>query len=157
MKRRALAAASLFLGAAAFSNSVAAQQPEHPPGREPLLTIGTAIRSALTRNPELLDTTDALLSAQWNERAVRSTYLPQVVPFFTTEKSDETGERTDSYGLLVSEQFLFGTSLQGQAIVNRQPLTPGGESHSADYRLTLSQPLLRGVDPAVSAEPLRLA
>jgi|GEM_PF-1656324 outer membrane protein TolC len=157
MKRRALAAASLLAGAAALSNSVGAQQPEHPPERGPLLTIGTALRSALTRNPELLDTADALLSAQWNERAVRSTYLPQVVPFFSTEKSDETGERTDSYGLLVSEQFQFGTSLQGQAIVNRRPLTPGGESHSADYRLTLSQPLLRGVDPAVSAEPLRLA
>ena len=112
---------------------------------------------ALTRNPDLLNSSDAFLSAQWNERAVRSTFLPQVIPFFATEKSDETGERTDSYGLLVSEQFLFGTALTGQAIVNRRPFSAGGESHTADYRLTLSQPLLRGVDPAVTAEPLRFA
>ena len=160
MVRRVAAAAGLLLGAAALSSPVGAQptpSPAAPPATAPLLTIGTALRSALTRNPDLLNSSDALLSAQWNERAVRSTFLPQVVPFFSAEKSDETGERTDSYGLLVSQQFLFGTALTGQAIVNRQPFSTGGESHTADYRLTLSQPLLRGVDPAVSAEPLRLA
>ena len=162
MFRRLAAAALLLLVAAALSNSLAAQQapvpdPRPGPAAPALLTIGTALRSALTRNPDFLNSSDALLSAQWNERAVRSTFLPQVVPFFSAEKSDETGERTDSYGLLVSEQFLFGTALTGQAIVNRQPFSTGGESHTADYRLTLSQPLLRGVDPAVSAEPLRLA
>ena len=155
---RTAAVAAFLLVAATLPKSLFAQQPPpSAPDNRSLLTIGTALRSALTRNPELLNTSDALLSAQWNERAVRSAYLPQVVPFFATESSDETGERTDSYGLFVSEQFPFGTFLQGQAIVNRQPLAPGGESHSANYRLTLSQPLLRGVDPAVSAEPLRLA
>jgi outer membrane protein len=162
MIRRFTAAASLLIAAATLSNPLVAEQapvapPEPAPEGPALLTIGTALRSALTRNPELLNSSDALLSAQWNERAVRSTFLPQVVPFFSTEKSDETGERTDSYGLLVSEQFPFGTALTGQAIVNRQPFSAGGESHTADYRLTLSQPLLRGVDPAVTAEPLRLA
>jgi outer membrane protein len=131
--------------------------PEPLPSPPPLLTIGTALRSALSRNPDLLNSADFLASAQWNERAVRSTYLPQVTPFFSTEKSDETGERTDTYGLFVSEQFPWGTAIEGQAIVNRQPFASGGESHFSDYRLTLRQPLLRGADPAVSAEPLRLA
>jgi outer membrane protein TolC len=131
--------------------------PEPLPGEPALLTIGGALRTALARNPDLLNSVDFLLSAQWNERAVRSTFLPQVIPFFSAEKSDETGERTDSYGLFASEQFPFGTSLEGQAIVNRQPHTPGGESHFSDYRLTLRQPFLRGADPAVSSEPLRLA
>ncbi len=160
MPRRLTPAALLLLVAAALPNPLTAQEappPEVAPARGALLTIGTALRMALTRNPDLLNSSDALLSAQWNERAVRSTFLPQVVPFFATEKSDETGERTDSYGLFVSEQFPFGTALTGQAIVNRQPFAPEGESHTSDYRLTLSQPLLRGVDPAVSAEPLRLA
>ena len=160
MPRRLTPAALLLLIAVAPPSPLTAQDappPEVAPAGGALLTIGTALRMALTRNPDLLNSSDALLSAQWNERAVRSTFLPQVVPFFATEKSDETGERTDSYGLFVSEQFPFGTALTGQAIVNRQPFAPEGESHTSDYRLTLSQPLLRGVDPAVSAEPLRLA
>ncbi|MEO8349606.1 MAG: TolC family protein [Acidobacteriota bacterium] len=143
--------------AAAAQSRAQGSPPESPAGKPPLLTIGGALRSALSRNPDLLNSADFLASAQWNERAVRSTFLPQVTPFFSAEKSDETGERTDSYGLFVSEQFPFGTAIEGQAIVNRQPHTSGGESHFSDYRLTLRQPFLRGADPAVSAEPLRLA
>lgn len=148
----------LFLIAGA---QAAAPVPTPGPGpaleKPGLLTIGGALRSALARNPDLLNSSDFLASAEWNERAVRSTFLPQVVPFVSTEKSDETGERTDSYGLFLSEQFPFGTSLEGQALVNRQPHASGGESHFSDYRLTLRQPFLRGADPAVSAEPLRQA
>ena len=123
----------------------------------PLLTIGTALRFALSRNPELRNSADRLLSTRWNERAVRSTFLPQVTPFFAFEKSDETGDRTDTYGVLLSQQFLFGTALEGQAVVDRRPQAVGGEAYDGDYRLTLRQPLLRGADPAVTAEPLRLA
>lgn len=149
------------MASAALSKPVGGQAAQaslpESPGKPALLTIGAALRSALSRNPDLLNRADFLASAQWSERAVRSTFLPQVTPFFSAEKSDETGERTDSFGLFLSEQFPFGTVLEGQAIVNRQPHTPGGESHFSDYRLTLRQPLLRGADPAVSAEPLRLA
>jgi outer membrane protein TolC len=154
--------ASLLVASAALSRVATGQEaqfppPGSPPGDVPLLSMGTALRSALSRNPELLDTSDFLVSARWNERAVRSTFLPQVTPFFFTEKSDETGERTDSYGVLVTEQFPFGTFLEGQALVNRQPRSVDADPYTSDYRLTLRQPLLRGVDPAVSAEPLRLA
>lgn len=154
--RGALAAAFFLL----FRFPSSAQEtapPPSPPPQPPLLTIGTALRLALSRNPELLDSSDALLSARWNERAVRSTFLPQVTPFFAFDKNDETGVRTDTYGLLLSQQFLFGTALDGQVVVDRQPETIGNEPYAADYRLTLRQPFLRGADPAVSAEPLRLA
>lgn len=155
--RRAGAVAFCLMASAALSKPLGGSSPESPPGKPALLTIGAALRSAHARNPDLQNSADFLTSTQWNERAVRSTFLPQVIPFFSAEKSDETGERTDTYGLFVSEQFPFGTALEGQAIVNRQPHSPGGESHSSDYRLTLRQPFLRGADPAVSAEPLRLA
>jgi outer membrane protein len=154
--RRAVAVVLCLIAATPLSRAQGLP-PESPEGTPQLLTIGAALRSALARNPDLLNSTDFLASTLWNERAVRSTFLPQVTPFFSTEKSDETGERTDSYGLFVSEQFPWGTAIEGQAIVNRQPNTPGGESHFSDYRLTLRQPLLRGADPAVTAEPLRLA
>ena len=154
--------ASLALASIAFGEPVTGQEatraPDPAPSAEsPLLTIGTALRLALSRNPELLNTSDALLSTQWTERAVRSTFLPQVTPFFAFEKRDEAGQRTDRYGLQLSQQFLFGTALEGQAVVDRQPDAPGGEAYTGDYRLTLRQPLLRGADPAVTSEPLRLA
>ena len=162
MTRRAAAVAFGLLSFGVGGTPLAAQpapvpNPPAAAGKPALLTIGGALRSALARNPDLQNTGDFLLSAQWNERAVRSTYLPQVVPFLSTEKSDETGERTDTYGLFLTEQFPFGTFLEGQAIVNRQPFATGGETHFSDYRLTLRQPLLRGADPAVSSEPMRLA
>jgi outer membrane protein TolC len=136
---------------------VSVPPPETPATSSPLLTIGTALRLAIARNPELQNTADSFLSARWNERAVRSTFLPQFTPFFAFEKNDETGRRTDTYGLLVSEQFLFGTALEAQAVIDRQPETVGEEPYVGDFRLTLRQPLLRGADPAVTAEPLRLA
>ena len=153
---------SLALASLAFCEPIAGQEAARPaaptPGAEsPLLTIGTALRLALTRNPELLNTSDSLASTRWNERAVRSTFLPQVTPFFAFEKSDETGERRDTYGLQLSQQFLFGTALEVQGLVDRQPQAPGGEAWTGDYRLTLRQSLLRGADPAVTSEPLRLA
>lgn len=154
--------ATLVIASVAFGEPLAGQEPSPPLAtppavQAPRLTVGTAIRLALSRNPELLNASDSLLSIRWNERAVRSTFLPQLTPFFAFEKSDETGERTDTYGLLLSQQFLFGTALDGQVVLDRQPQAPGAEAYVADYRLTLRQPLLRGADPAVTAEPFRLA
>jgi outer membrane protein TolC len=153
---------SLALASIAICEPITGQEASRPaaqtPGVEaPLLTIGTALRLALTRNPELLNTSDSLASTLWNERAVRSTFLPQVTPFFAFEKNDETGQRSDTYGLQLSQQFLFGTLLEAQGLLDRQPQAPGGEAWAGDYRLTLRQSLLRGADPAVTSEPLRLA
>lgn len=152
--------ASFALASFALAAPVLGQQAAVPANaaEPPLLTIGTALRLAIARNPELLNTSDLLLSTLWNERAVRSTFLPQVTPFFAFEKNDETGVRTDTYGALVTQQFLFGTAVDGQFVIDRQPdAADVEETYVGDFRLTLRQPLLRGADPAVTAEPLRQA
>ncbi len=136
--------------------TIAAQEPggEASP---PLLTIGEALRSALKQNPDLLNIADFLFSAQIAERGIASTFLPQVTPFFSTERSRESRLRTETYGLFASEQFRFGTILEGQASLTRAPGTIPANPYGSDYRLTLTQPLLSGADPAVAAEPLRQA
>jgi outer membrane protein len=157
---RVLWVASLAIACVANGQQLPGRDVPPPPraAEPPLLSIGTALRLALSRNPELLNTTDLLFSTLWNERAVRSTFLPQVTPFFAFEKNDETGVRTDTYGTLVSQQFLFGTAIDGQFVIDRQPdALHVEETYVGDYRLTLRQPLLRGADPAVTAEPLRQA
>ncbi len=134
-----------------------AQQPLPPEASRPLLTIGAALRAALKQNPDLLNIADFLLSAQVNERGVASTFLPQVTPFFSTDRSRESQLRSETYGLFASEQFRFGTLVEGQASLTRLPGALPETPYGSDYRLTLTQPLLRGADPAVTAEPLRQA
>jgi outer membrane protein len=124
----------------------------------PILTIGEVMRAALHQNPDLLNSRDALLAAQVNEHGVASTFLPQVTPFFFSDRSPDTGFRNRSYGLTASQQFLFGPLIEGSAIVTRSDTTfDPTQPYSSDFRLSLTQPLLRGLDPATTGEPLREA
>jgi outer membrane protein TolC len=123
----------------------------------PVLSIGEVMRSAIRWNPDLLDSSDVFLSAQVNERGVASTFWPQVTPFFSTDRAPD-GFRTRSYGLTASQQFLVGPLLEGSAIVTRAEATVDvPEPYTSDFRISLTQPLLKGLDPAVTGEPLREA
>lgn len=126
-----------------------------PPGA--VLTIGEAVRRALTWNPDLLNVGDTFRSAQINEAAVRSTFLPQVTPFFSRARADESGAIAQRYGLNVSEQLPFGPLIEGHAIVDRFPEAIVDFEYGSNYQLTLTQPLLGGADPAVTREPIRQA
>ncbi len=130
-----------------------AQQPPMPP----VVSIGQALRAALYRNPDLLDSLDSLLSSRIAERGVASTFLPQVTPFVSFDRGRDSSQRSDSYGIAASELFPFGTLLEGQASVTRVAGDSIDTGFGSDYRLTLTQPLLRGADPAVTREPLRQA
>jgi outer membrane protein TolC len=140
--------------------AVALAQTAPPPGAAAggrLLTIGEALRAAAARNPDLLDAADAFASAQWGERGVASTFLPQVTPFYSTDRERHSGTRTETYGVSGSELFPWGTLIEGSAGVTRNPIASPDAPYSSDYRVTLTQPLARGADPAVTREPLRQA
>ncbi len=156
--RCGLFAAILGCGAALAAGVVRAadlRDAARLPSSAVLLTIGDALKAGLARNPDLLDAEDAYLSTKYGERAVASGFLPQATPFYSTDRDPRTGERADSYGVNVSQQFSFGPSLQGGLTVTRgaQP----GEAYASQYLLSLRQSLLRGADPVVPAEPLREA
>ena len=151
-----LRAASLA-GLAALALPLSAQPQDPPPAATPVLTIGEALRAALQRNPDLLNGQDALLSTRFAERGVVAGFLPQAVPFFQLDRSRDSGVRTETWGVIASEQFPFGTRLEAQASVNRNPGDFPENPYASDYRLTLTQPLVGGADPAVTREPLRQA
>jgi outer membrane protein TolC len=138
------------------SGAAAAAQ-EQPLPSPPVLTIGDALRAALARNPDLLDAADALAAARSNERGVASTFLPQVTPFYSTERERQSGVRTETYGASASELFPWGTLIEGTAAMTRNPVASPDAPYASDYRITLTQPLLRAADPAVTREPLRQA
>ena len=121
-----------------------------------LMTIGDALRSGLSRNPDLLNSFDSFLSARINEGSVASTFLPQTTPFFSSDRNTQKGFYTQIYGVSVSQQFTFGPALEGGVTVTHNPAA-GNSTYGSDYSISLRQSLLRGADPVVPAEPLREA
>src|SRR5262249_14029052 len=115
--------AALFLLAPLLLGATAdVQEPRLP--FEPTLTIGEVLRAAMERNPDLLNAIDTVRTARVAERGVFSTFLPQVSPFYTTDRSRDSSKRTDSYGFTASELFPFGTRIDGGATVTRVPGDP---------------------------------
>lgn len=156
-----LLAAFLAGSAAAAGQGVeppeaASPSPPEAPAPRPL-TIGEALRAAFYGNPDLLDGVDSLASARINERGVAAAFLPQVTPFFETLRAQGSGVRAQSYGVTASQQFTFGTLLEGTAVVTHAPADSADPLYASGYSVTLSQPLLQGADPIVTAEPLREA
>ena len=122
-----------------------------------LLTIGDAVRATLAKNPDLLNSADTLAVARYSESSVRSAFLPQFTPFLQTARDAATRERIDTYGFNASQQFAFGPFLSASGSAARDPTAPPASLYSSAYSITLTQPLLKGLDPAVTGEPLREA
>ena len=123
-----------------------------PPAEE--LPVAKAVEAALTGNPDLLDAVDSAAIAAATLSSARSAFLPQVTPFLAPTVRDGGAPALSRYGVAASEQFPFGPRLSGTAEVDRLEQDGGWSSF---YSLSLSQPLLRGLDPAVTREPLRQA
>ena len=118
------------------------------------LPVERAVELALTGNPDLLDAVDRAALAAAGLSSARSQFLPQVTPFLSPSFRDGGAAAVSRYGVSVSEQLPFGPRLTGSLEASR---VEGGTEWDSYHSLTLSQPLLRGADPAVTREPLRAA
>jgi outer membrane protein TolC len=125
--------------------------------QEVTLTIGDAVRATLAKNPDLLNSADTLAVTRYSESAVRSAFLPQFTPFAATTRDAATRARIDTYGFNASQQFAFGPLLSAFGSATRDPTVSASSPYASAYSITLTQPLLRGLDPAVTGEPLREA
>ena len=138
-----------MIGALLLAAAVAA-----PPAPGGDLPVALAVETALVGNPDLLDAVDAAAIAAANLSSARSQYLPQVTPYLAPSFRDGGAPTVSRYGVAASEQLPFGPRISGSAEALR---AEADSSWSSLYSLSLSQPLLRGLDPAVTREPLRLA
>jgi outer membrane protein TolC len=77
-----------------------------------------------------------------------------VTPFLSPAYRDGGLPALSRYGIAVSEQTPLGPRVSGVLETSR---LEGEEEWDSFGALTLSQPLLRGLDPAVTREPLRSA
>jgi len=108
----------------------------------PTLDLAGAVRVALERNFSLLDSSDSVASARWQETAARGEFLPQVVPTF------ERGEGRTLFGLDVSQKLPWtGGTVVASGRYLTQPDAEGLYPRTSDLRLLLSQPLLRDAGP----------
>lgn len=124
------------------------------PAPAPPLRVEEAVALALVGNPDLLDAVDRAALAGASLSAARSQFRPQVTPFLSPTLRDGGAPTLSRYGVAVSEQTTFGPRLSGLLEASR---LEGNEDWDSFGSLTLSQPLLRGLDPAVTREPLRAA
>jgi outer membrane protein len=119
-----------------------------------LLTVEKAVAEALSSSPDLLDAVDAAATAAAWLSGSRSLFAPQLSPFYQRTTGSENADASTSYGVRLSQQFTFGTRVEGSIQASTQIDGPG---YTTAYSVGASQPLLRGADPVVTREPLRAA
>lgn len=118
----------------------------------PTIGLGAAVRLALERNFALLDSADAVAGSRWQERAALAAFFPQVTPVY--QRAD--GRSVFGVDLTQVLPFTGGTlSAAGRYLTAPKGDTPLAQT--ADLRLLLSQPLLRGFGPNASLFELRNA
>lgn len=137
-----------MIGVLLLAGALGAPAPTEP------LPVAKAVEMALTANPDLLDAVDRAALAAASLSSARSQFLPQVTPYLSPSFRDGGAPALQRYGVGVSEQLPFGPRISGSAEASR---LEGGEEWDSAHQLMLSQPLLRGLDPAVTREPLRAA
>jgi outer membrane protein len=108
----------------------------------PTLNLSRAVSLALERNLGILSAADAVSSARYREGAARAQFLPQITPHY--EHSSESRD----FSLNLFERLPWsGASLSASGELRSTPSSPIPFTRSSDFRVLLSQPLLRGFGP----------
>jgi outer membrane protein TolC len=126
-----------------------------PPPDTPTITLADAVAAAMTQNFGIQSAADAVAVAKLGESAGRAQFFPQLVPSWQHQVSSTTSTDTRSASLTASQRLPWtGGTLVASGTLNDS--TPSADitvpatilaPRSADLRLTLSQPLLRGFGP----------
>jgi outer membrane protein len=129
----------------------------------PVLTLSQAVNEALLKNDRMLNQHDATEQSALGVRLARNEFQPKVTPNILGSFG-QTDINSQNYRVDVAQKLTSGTEIRmGLGTSTSQiPLAPGvvgSDIHfyNADTTLTLSQPLLRGLGPAVTRRSLTSA
>ncbi|MBI3932070.1 MAG: TolC family protein [Acidobacteria bacterium] len=112
----------------------------------PTVSLAQAVALALEGNFALLGGADSVTSARLRESNARAQFHPRLTPRYLRSTEDD-----QTLGLDASQRLPFtGGSLSFTSNFRSMPDGGGPASRSADLRLTLTQPLLRGFGPTVT-------
>jgi len=123
-----------------------------PSAGAPTLALGAAVGLALEHNFALLDSVDAVTGSRWQERAALGAFFPQLTPVYQRFQGSSVFGADLSQALPFSGGTLTAAGRYLSAPKSETPLTK-----TADLRLVLTQPLLRGFGPNASLFELRNA
>jgi len=138
----------------------AALPPEAPPVEEPLppgtptIALARAVALALERNFGVLNAADAVTTSRLREGVSRAQFYPKLTPRF--QRSQENSQ----FGLDAAQKLPWtgGTltaSAQLLSTLEQTGVTPGPLPRTSDFRLLVTQPLLRGFGPNAAFFDLR--
>lgn len=171
--RRIAVWAMIFAGAGHASRTGAQEPPAPPPlpadpvlSEEPLLETGLeevgpspgaetlslaqAVALALSGNFALLSSAEALQTARLRYSSARAQFYPQLTPRY------QHGEDERTLTLDASQRLPWtGGSLTATTSLRSRPDDVSPAPRAADFGLTLTQPLLRGVGPNATFFDLR--
>jgi outer membrane protein TolC len=129
----------------------------------PLLTLRQAVDEALLKNQRMLDQHDAAEQADLGVRLARNAFAPKIVPNIAGSFG-QTDVTNQTYRVDVSQKLTTGTEMRvgvgtSTAQIPGAPGVTGSDLHfyNADTTFTITQPLLRGVGPAVARRALTSA
>ncbi len=126
-----------------------------PAPSPPVLTLGSAIDLALSRNDRVVAARDEEQRATIGVRVARAAFNPKVVPslFSSLGQSDLANQ---NYGLALTQQLTTGTEFRFNATTT-SARNQFGTFYAGDTTLLVRQPLLRGFGRAAVREPLTAA
>ena len=111
----------------------------------PTLSLGAAVRLALTQGFTLLDSQDAVSASRWREKAAVAEFFPSLTPLY------QRGEGRSTFGVDLSQRLPWtGGTVTAAGRYLTQPEADTPFPRTTDLRLVLTQPLLRGVGPNAS-------
>jgi outer membrane protein TolC len=114
------------------------------------VNLSEAVEIALTQNFSLLGAADAVSAARFRYSAAKAEFLPSLTPAY------ERSETGSAYSLSARQRLPWlGGSVTASSSLRTIDDVPLPESRSADLRLVLSQPLLRGFGPNATFFSLR--
>jgi outer membrane protein TolC len=125
-------------------------------GDIPTISLADAVATALTQNFGIQSAADAVQVAQFGESAGRAQFFPQLTPSWQRSVSTTTAAETRSAALAASQRVpwtggtLSATGTLSSISPTADPTLPVASllaPRTADFRLSLSQPLLRGFGP----------
>jgi outer membrane protein TolC len=122
----------------------------------PTISLADAVATALTQNFGIQSAADAVQVARFGESAGRAQFFPQLTPSWQRNVSSTTAAETRSAALAASQRLpwtggtLSATGTLSSISPTADPTLPVASlltPRTADFRLSLSQPLLRGFGP----------
>jgi outer membrane protein len=126
------------------------EEPVGPTPGAPVLGLEASVAIALEHNFGVLSVADSVQAARFRESAARGQFYPKLTPRYLVTPDDKSLLVDASQRLPWSGAILTASSTLRSTELTADPL-----SHTADLRLILTQPLLRGFGPNATYFDLR--